>query len=151
MVLLAGFLTLLYRYTGDEDLVVGVPIANRTRQEIEGLIGFFLNTLVLRMPLAGDLGFADLLARVREAASGAYAHQDLPLEAVLQAMQPDRSAGHAPPFSVMFQVQNLPEPQLDFAGLSLRASRAGLQSVLDTAIFDLCLVMEPGRRVSMRG
>jgi amino acid adenylation domain-containing protein len=144
MVLLAGFLALLYRYTGEEDLVVGVPIANRTRQEIEGLIGFFLNTLVLRTPLAGGLGFAGLLARVREAASGAYSHQDLPLEAVLQAMQPDRNLGHAPPFSVMFQVQNLPEPQLDFAGLSLRASRAGLQSALDTAIFDLCLVMEPG-------
>jgi amino acid adenylation domain-containing protein len=148
MVLLAGFLTLLYRYTGEEDLVVGVPIANRTRQEIEGLIGFFLNTLVLRTPLAGDLGFAALLARVREVASGAYAHQDLPLEAVLQAMQPDRSVGHAPPFSpfsIMFQVQNLPEPQLDFAGLSLKASRADLRSALDTAIFDLCLVMEPGK------
>ena len=144
MVLLAGFLTLLYRYTGEEDLVVGVPIANRTRQEIEGLIGFFLNTLVLRTPLEPELGFAGLLARVREVASGAYAHQDLPLEAVLQAMQPDRSVGHAPPFSVMFQVQNLPEPQLDFAGLSLKASRADLRSALDTAIFDLCLVMEPG-------
>jgi amino acid adenylation domain-containing protein len=147
MVLLAGFLTLLYRYTGEEDLVVGVPIANRTRQEIEGLIGFFLNTLVLRTPLSPDLGFAGLLARVREVASGAYAHQDLPLEAVLQAMQPDRSVGHAPPFSpfsTMFQVQNLPEPQLDFAGLSLKASRADLRSALDTAIFDLCLVMEPG-------
>jgi amino acid adenylation domain-containing protein len=144
MVLLAGFLTLLYRYTGEEDLVVGVPIANRTRQEIEGLIGFFLNTLVLRTPLAGDLGFSDLLARVREAANGAYAHQDLPLEAVLQAVQPERSLGHAPPFSVMFQVQNLPEPVLEFAGLKLRASRASLQSQLATEIFDLCLVMEPG-------
>ena len=146
MVLLAGFLTLLYRYTGEEDLVVGVPIANRTRQEIEGLIGFFLNTLMLRTPLAGDASFRDLLARVREVASGAYAHQDLPLEAVLQAVQPDRSLGHAPPFSVMFQVQNLPEPQMEFAGLTLRASRASLQSQLATAIFDLCLVMEPGEQ-----
>ncbi len=138
MLLLAGFQTLLYRYTGEEDLLVGVPIANRTRREIEGLMGFFLNTLVLRTGLAGDLGFRDLLARVRETASGAYAHQDLPLEAVLQAMQPDR------PFSVMLQVQNLPEPELEFAGLTLRASRADLRSQLATEIFDLCLVCEPG-------
>jgi amino acid adenylation domain-containing protein len=144
MLLLAGYLTLLYRYTGEDDLLVGVPIANRTHTEIEGLIGFFLNTLVLRTPLAGDLGFSGLLARVREVASGAYAYQDLPLETVLQAMQPDRGAGHAQPFSVMFQVQNLPEAQLEFAGLTLRASRAGLQSQLATEIFDLCLVLEPG-------
>jgi len=154
MLLLAGFQTLLYRYTGEEDLVVGVPIANRTRREIEGLMGFFLNTLVLRTGLSGDLSFRALLARVREVASGAYAHQDLPLEAVLQtiqAMQPGRLAnqgpnhgqGHAPPFSVMFQVQNLPEPQMEFSGLTLRASRADLRSALDTEIFDLCLVMEP--------
>ena len=141
MLLLAGFQTVLYRYTGEEDLLVGVPIANRTRREIEGLMGFFLNTLVLRTALAGDLGFRKLLARVRETASGAYAHQDLPLEAVLQAMQPDRGA---PPFSVMLQVQNLPEPELEFAGLTLRASRADLRSQLATEIFDLCLVCEPG-------
>ncbi|MEO6196029.1 MAG: amino acid adenylation domain-containing protein, partial [Thermoanaerobaculia bacterium] len=144
MLLLAAFLTLLYRYTREEDLLVGVPIANRTSREIEGLIGFFVNTLVLRTQLTGDLGFRALLARVREVAGGAYAHQDLPLETVLQAMQPDRSVGHAPPFSVMFQVQNLPEPQMEFAGLTLRASRAGLQSQLATEIFDLALVMEPG-------
>jgi acyl transferase domain-containing protein/non-ribosomal peptide synthetase component F len=147
MLLLAAYLTLLYRYTGEEDLLVGVPIANRTHREIEGLIGYFLNTLVLRTPLAGDLGFRALLARVREVASGAYAHQDLPLETVLQAMQPDRSLGHAPPFAVMFQVQNLPEPQLEFAGLTLRASRGGLNSQpqLATEIFDLGLVLEPGQ------
>ncbi|MEA2604981.1 MAG: hypothetical protein QOF89_5973 [Acidobacteriota bacterium] len=144
MILFAAFLTLLYRYTGEEDLLVGVPIANRTRREIEGLMGFFLNTLVLRTQLAGDLGFRALLARVREVASGAYAHQDLPLETVLQTLQPDRSLGHSAPFSVMFQVQNLPEPQLEFAGLTLRASRADLRSQLETEIFDLCLVMEPG-------
>jgi len=143
MLLFAGFATLLYRYTGEEDVLVGVPIANRTRREIEGLIGFFVNTLVLRARLAGDLGFDALLARVREVASGAYTHQDLPLETVLQAMSPDRALGPAPPFSVMFQVQNLPEPQLEFAGLTLRASRAGLNSQLATEIFDLCLVLEP--------
>ena len=150
MLLFAAYLTLLYRYTGEEDLLAGVPIANRTHSEIEGLIGFFLNTLVLRTRLAGGLGCRALLARVREVASGAYAHQDLPLETILQAMQAapagsaDRGAGKAPPFSVMFQVQNLPEPRLEFAGLTLRASRAGLTSQLATEIFDLCLVLEPG-------
>src|SRR5262249_32651158 len=94
--------------------------------------------------LTGDLSFRELLARVRETAAGAYAHQDLPLEAVLQALQPDRGTGHAPPFSVMLQVQNLPEPELGFAGLTLRASRPDLQSQLATEIFDLCLVLEPG-------
>ena len=141
MLLFAGFLTLLYRYTAEEDILVGVPIANRTNREIEGLIGFFLNTLVLRTQLAGGLGFSDLLARVKEVAAGAYAHQDLPLETVLQAMQPERTVNHATPFSVMFQVQNLPDPELEFAGLTLRASRAGLTSQLATEIFDLCLVL----------
>ena len=159
MLLFAAYLTLLYRYTGEEDLLAGVPIANRTHSEIEGLIGFFLNTLVLRTRLGGGLGFRALLARVREVASGAYAHQDLPLETILQAMQathgkspespespapPERGVSKAPPFSVMFQVQNLPEPRLEFAGLTLRASRAGLTSQLATEIFDLCLVLEPG-------
>ncbi len=142
MLLLAGYLTLLYRYTGEEDLPVGVPIANRTHTEIEELIGFFLNTLVLRTRLAGGLGFRALLATVRQVANGAYAHQELPLETILQATQP--AAGKAPPFAVMFQVQNLPEPRLEFAGLTLRASRAGLTSELATEIFDLGLVLEPG-------
>jgi amino acid adenylation domain-containing protein len=141
MLLLAAWKTLLYRYTGEEDLLVGVPIANRTHSEIEGLIGFFLNTLVLRTQVAGDREFRSLLARVREVANGAYAHQDLPLETVLQATNP----GHGQqPFSMMFQVQNLPEPQLEFSGLTLRASRTGLSSQLATEIFDLCLVLEPG-------
>jgi amino acid adenylation domain-containing protein len=147
MLLLAGYLTLLYRYTGEQDLLVGVPIANRTHREIEGLIGFFLNTLVLRTQTSGELSFRDLLARVREVAGGAYAHQDLPLEMVLQAIQADRGTGQAAPFSpfsVMFQVQNLPEPRLEFAGLTLQASRAGQQSQLSAEIFDLCLVLEPG-------
>ncbi|HEY0557963.1 MAG TPA: amino acid adenylation domain-containing protein, partial [Thermoanaerobaculia bacterium] len=144
MLLFAGFLTLLYRYTGEEDILVGVPIANRTNREIEGLIGFFLNTLVLRTPVSGDLAFSALMARVKEVAGGAYAHQDLPLEMVLQAMQGDRAASHATPFAVMFQVQNLPDPELEFAGLTLRASRAGLNSQLATEIFDLTLVLEPG-------
>jgi amino acid adenylation domain-containing protein len=146
MLLFAGFATLLYRYTGEEDLLVGVPIANRTHREIEGLMGFFLNTLVLRARPSGDLAFRDLLAQVRETAGGAYAHQELPLETVLQALPGHGQGGQgsAPPFSVMFQVQNLPDPRMEFSGLTLRASRANLQSQLATEIFDFSLVLEPG-------
>ncbi len=140
MLLLAAWTTWLYRATGEEDLLAGVPIANRTHSEIEGLIGFFVNTLVMRTTLSGGESFLSLLARVREVARGAYVHQDLPLETVLQAVHP----GAGQPFSVMFQVQNLPDPRLEFSGLTLRASRAGLNSQLATEIFDLCLVLEPG-------
>ena len=84
MTLLAAFQALLYRYTGQEDIVVGSPIANRNRTEIEELIGFFVNTLVLRTNFAGDPTFKELLARVREMALGAYAHQDLPFEKLVE-------------------------------------------------------------------
>ncbi|HZF07644.1 MAG TPA: condensation domain-containing protein, partial [Thermoanaerobaculia bacterium] len=145
MLLLAAWKTLLYRYTGEEDLLVGVPIANRNQREIEGLIGFFLNTLVLRTHLTGDLPWSALVARVREVANGAYAHQDLPLETVLQAVAGEREPAQGSPFSIMFQVQNLPEPRLAFAGLTLEASRQDLGYRLATEIFDLSLVLEPGK------
>ena len=80
MVLLAAFKVLLHRYSGQEDIVVGSPIANRNRAEIEGLIGFFVNSLVMRTDVSGDPSFLELVARVREVALGGYAHQDLPFE-----------------------------------------------------------------------
>jgi non-ribosomal peptide synthetase component F len=88
MTLLAAFQILLYRYSGQDDIIVGTPIANRNRQEIEPLIGFFVNSLVLRSDLVGNPSFRELLKRVREVTLGAYAHQDLPFEKLVEELQP---------------------------------------------------------------
>ncbi|WP_345144822.1 condensation domain-containing protein, partial [Dactylosporangium darangshiense] len=102
MTLLGAFTVLLGRYSGQEDVVVGTPIANRNRAEIEGLIGFFLNTLVLRTDLSGDPTFAELLGRVREGTLAAYAHQDLPFEQLVDALDVDRDRSRTPLFQVQF-------------------------------------------------
>ena len=93
MTLLAAFKLLLRHYTGEDDIVVGSPIANRTRREIEPLIGFFVNTLVLRSDLSGNPSFRELLGRVREACLGAYANQDVPLDQLVQELKPERWRG----------------------------------------------------------
>ena len=108
MVLLAGFETLLGIYSGAEDLAVGTPIAGRNRAELEGLIGFFVNSLVLRGDLSGDPSFVDLLGRVREDTLSAYTHQDLPFEKLVEEVKPERSRAHSPIFQVMFALQNAP-------------------------------------------
>jgi amino acid adenylation domain-containing protein len=119
MVLLAAFQTLLLHLTGQDDLTVGSPIANRGQVETEGLIGFFLNTLVLRADLAGDPTFQELLVRVREAALDAYVHQDVPFERLVADLQPSRSLSHSPLFRVWFVLQNAPAHSLELPGLTL--------------------------------
>ena len=138
MTLLAAFTTLLYRYTGQTDILVGSPIANRNRREIEGLIGFFVNTLVLRLNLDNDLSFQDLLTRVREVSLAAYAHQDLPFEMLVETLQPQRDLSHTPLFQVMFVLQNAPIADLELAGLKI----SPLSTENTTAKFDLTLSME---------
>ncbi|AFZ36200.1 amino acid adenylation domain protein [Stanieria cyanosphaera PCC 7437] len=119
MLLLAGFKTLLYRYTGQEDLLVGSPIANRNHEKLKELIGFFVNTLVLRSNLAGNPSFLDLLSQIRQVALEAYAHQDLPFDKLVEVLQPERDLSYTPLFQVMFAWQNAPQlptiPDLTFS------------------------------------
>jgi non-ribosomal peptide synthetase component F len=119
MTLLAAFKTLLYRYTGQEDVIVGSPIANRNRAEVEGLIGFFVNTLVLRSDLGGTPSFRELLSRVRKVALEAYDHQDMPFERLVEELQPERDLSYNPLFQVMFVFQNAAMPGWEFSELTL--------------------------------
>ena len=138
MTLLAAFQTLLSRYAAQDDVAVGVPVANRRRREIEGLIGFFVNTLVMRTNLAGDPTFRELLGRVREVALGAYAHQDVPFEMLVERFQPARDAGHTPLFNVLFVLQNASTSALELQGLRIEQLDVGTS----TAKFDLMLSLE---------
>ena len=133
MVLLAAFKVLLRRYSGQEDIVVGSPIANRNRAEIEGLIGFFVNSLVMRTDCSGDPTFCELLGRVREATLEAYAHPDLPFEKLVEELEPERDLSRNPLFQVMFALQNAPRSELQLAALTVEPFRAGIQ----TTRFDL--------------
>ena len=135
MVLLAAFQLLLSRWSGQDDMVVGSPIAGRTERQTEGLIGFFVNTLVMRTDVADDPSFAELLARVKEAALGAYAHQDIPFEKLVEQLQPQRDLSRQPLFQVMFALQNVPQQTLELPGLGLRA----MELAEGTAKFDLFL------------
>ncbi|MFL6284241.1 MAG: amino acid adenylation domain-containing protein [Pyrinomonadaceae bacterium] len=138
MTLLAAFDVLLAAYSGQTDIVIGTPIAGRRLSETEGLIGFFVNTLVLRTRLDGDPTVCELLARVREAALGAYAHQDVPFEMVVEELQPARSLGHTPLFQVMLVLQNARRETLGAGGLKLTPEPAASE----TAKFDLTLSLE---------
>jgi amino acid adenylation domain-containing protein/non-ribosomal peptide synthase protein (TIGR01720 family) len=138
MVLLAAFQTLLHRYSGQGDIRVGTPIANRNRAEIENLIGFFVNTLVLRADLSGNPTFRELLRQVRETALGAYAHQDVPFEMVVDALEPERDLSYSPLFQVMFALQEVPLRALELAGLTI--SPVDVHS--GTAKFDMSLFVD---------
>ncbi len=137
MTLLAAFKTLLYRYSGSEDIVIGSAIANRQRSELEGLIGCFANTLALRTDLSGNPNFKELLLRVKDVALGAYAHQDLPFEQLVDELQLVRSLSYTPLFQVMFLLQNAPIQTLTLEDLSW----SPINSDSGTAKFDLTLAM----------
>lgn len=119
MTLLTGFYVLLYRYTGQKDILVGTPVANRNLPELEPLIGVFINTLVLRTSLSGRPGFRELLQRVRKVALEAYAHQDLPFEQLVEVLKPQRDLSRTPLFQVVFNLQNSPMPSLEIPGLKM--------------------------------
>ena len=119
MTLLAVFDVLLHRYSGQDDIVAGTPIANRTQVETEGVIGFYTNTLAIRGDLRGDPSFVELLGRIRETALGAYAHQDLPFEKLVEEVHPERSMSHSPLFQVMFMLQNGADGAIDMDGLQV--------------------------------
>ncbi len=135
--LLAAWQAVLHRLTRETDLRIGAPVAGRNRPELEGLIGYFVNTLVMRTDLGGDPSFRELLARAKETALGAWAHQDLPFTRLVEELQPDRSAGRTPLFQVMLILQNTPVPSIELPGLSLVP--ADRETPLAT--FDLTLVL----------
>nr|AQM37584.1 nonribosomal peptide synthetase [Myxococcus virescens] len=139
MVLLSGFAAYLARITGQDDVVIGTPVANRDHAELEPLIGFFVGTVPLRVDLSGDPTFEELLARARKTALDAFAHQDVPLEKIVEAANVERSLSHAPLFQVMLALQNTPAGQLSLPGLTLES----LALELGTSKFDLSLSFEP--------
>ena len=135
VVLLAAFQVLLARWARQDDVVVGTPVAGRTRPETRGVVGFFVNTLALRADLSGDPTFAEFLDRVRETALGAFAHQDLPFERLVDELNVPRSSAHAPVFQAMFVLQNTPDAPLAWNGLAVEP--AALDA--GTSPFDLRL------------
>jgi amino acid adenylation domain-containing protein len=137
MTLLSAFKALLGRYTGQDDISVGTPIANRNQTGVEGLIGCFVNMLVLRTALSGDPEFAEVLARVREVALGAYAHQDIPFEKLVEALRVDREKSRSPLFNVVFALQNTPRRERQLPGITLKLEEIDR----GTAKFDLELLM----------
>jgi hypothetical protein len=145
MTLLAAFQTLLHRYSKQKEIVVGTDIANRNRAEIEPLIGFFINQLVLRTDFSRDPSFLELLRRVRENSLGAFAHQNLPFERIVEELQPERDSGRTPLFQVKFVLQNASNAKrFELPGLTLTQ----LESAPETAKFDLLVnVAETGGEI----
>ncbi len=141
MTLLAAFKTLLLRYTRRQDIVVGTPIAGRDRTALEGLVGFFVNTLVLRTDLSGDPPFTELLRRVREVTLGAYAHQGMPFEKLVEELRPERNLNHNPLFQVLFALQNTPGARDTRNPAEHAASGEAPVVVPSAAKFDLSLFM----------
>ena len=140
MALAAAVQALLRSICRRDDVVIGTDVANRNRGETEGLIGFFINQLALRTDLSGDPTWAELLERVREVSLGAYAHEDLPFDKLVEILNPERSRSYSPLFQVKVNLLNVPTPELELPGLELRP----LNVARDTAQFDLILNFVPG-------
>jgi amino acid adenylation domain-containing protein len=136
--LLAAFKTLLFRYTGQKDFAVGSPIANRGRSELEGLIGLFVNNLVLRTDLSGNPSFIELMKRVRKVTLDAYSHQDVPFEKLVEILNPERNMSHAPLFQVMFSFQNFAPTAVNLPGLTLIPESIDVGA----SMFDLTVYMQ---------
>lgn len=137
MLLLAAFQVLLARYSSQEDIAVGTPIANRNRTESENLIGCFVNTLVLRSDLSGNPSFREFLRQVRAVCLGAYAHQDLPFERIVDTLQPHRDMSRSPLFQVLFALHNQPDVEKSLAGLQIQS----MEVELETVKFELSLTL----------
>jgi amino acid adenylation domain-containing protein len=137
MTLLAGFQVLLSRYSHQDDVVVGTPIANRNRAEIEEMIGYFANTLVLRGKVSREATFTEFLSQVKETALGAYANQDLPFEKLVEELRPERNLSHNPLFQVLFSLQNAPRQAFELPGLKL----SSMESVEGAAKFDISVFL----------
>nr|ALT22102.1 nonribosomal peptide synthetase [Anabaena sp. XPORK13A] len=142
MTLLAVFSTLLYRYSYQEDILIGSPIANRNREEIEPLIGFFVNTLVLRTTFSENLTFKELLQQIKQTTLAAYEHQDVPFEQIVDAVKVERSLSHSPLFQVMFVLQNTPSETIELPDVTLTP----LTLEQATTNFDLTLDIEPSEQ-----
>ena len=140
MTLMAVFKVLLYRYTQQQDILIGTAIANRNKGETEQLIGFFVNTLVIRTKFSGDLTFKKLLGHIRETTLGAYVHQDMPFDKLVEEFAPDRNQNQTPLFQVAFGMRNAPAGLFELPGLSITP----LEMNLDTGRFDLTLWMTEG-------
>ncbi len=140
MAVLAAFKVLLYRYTGQTDLLVGTPISGRSRVEFENLFGYFLNTLVLRSDVSGNPTFRDVLRQVRDVTLEAYAHQDLPFERVVQTLRPERDLSRTPLFQVALVVQHASKQSWDLPGIEVRCTELDT----GTAKFDVALFVTEG-------
>lgn len=136
MVLLAAFQALLFRYSGQDDIVIGSPVAGRTNEQTERLIGFFVNTLVLRTDMSGNPTFRQLLKRVKDVTLGAYAHQDLPFELLVKELRPERNLTRQPIFQVVLALQNYPEKSLSLPGIDwVVNSPDGITAHFDITLF----------------
>ena len=139
MTMFSAFATLLYRYSGQDDILVGVGIANRQRPEAENLLGMMINTVLIRAQMSGDMSFAGLLDDIRETCLGVYTHQDLPFGKLVEALRPERNLGRMPLCQVMFTFLDTPMPRLEIPGLSFEVIHAHNK----TAKFDLNVVVQP--------